>query len=55
MHGWVSFFGMDRVTAVSLSRPWPDLGDGATPDPSASLWQASIAAFVVPPTGIVML
>lgn len=55
MHGWVTLYGTDRVAAVGLSRPWPDPGNGATPDPSASLWQASIAAFVVPPTGFVML
>lgn len=48
MHGWVAFFGTDKVAAVTLARDIP--AEGATPPP-APTWKATLAAFIVPPAG----
>jgi len=51
MHGWVAFNGTAKIAAVTLDRPFPPDG---SPTASAPPWQASLAAFVVPPAGWVM-
>ncbi len=51
MHGWVAFTGTAKIAAVALERPFPPAG---SPTASAPPWQATLAAFVVPPAGWVM-
>ena len=51
MHGWVAFTGTAKIAAVALDRPYPPAG---SPTASAPQWQATLAAFVVPPAGWVM-
>ena len=48
MHGWVAFTGTAKAAAVSLFRAPPA---GTTP---SGPWQATIVAFVAPPTGWTM-
>ena len=52
MHGWVSFSGTVKVAAVVLRRDVFPVS-GAIPSPVPS-WTASLAAFIVPPTGWLM-
>ncbi len=52
MHGWVAFFGSDRVAAVALTLAPPIASQGTlAPSPP---WQAHLLAFVVPPAGWAM-
>jgi hypothetical protein len=48
MHGWVSFFGTDKVAAVSLALDLPV--SGAIPS-AVPPWKADVVAFAIPPAG----
>jgi hypothetical protein len=51
MHGWASFLGTGKVAAIALRR---SSLERSSVGPPFGPWQASIAAFVVPPAGWVM-